>query len=413
MKRKLRILYIEDNPDDAGLVELTLRRSGLLFNMLVISSEKQFVKELNDYDPDIILADHSLPGFNSTEAYKIARNHDGEIPFILLTGSVSEEFAVDCLLSGMDDYILKNNLIRLPSSIERIISSKKVREEKYVIENLLLELQSTYRQVEVKNKEIMDSINYAKRLQDAILPNDKFFDNFFHKNFIIYNPRDVVSGDFYWLAKTVTTDDRNLNVKLVAAFDCTGHGIPGAFMSLLASVLLNDTLKNPHINSPAEALANINQKLSSILNRKQEEMITDGMDIALCAFDLFTRTLYFSGANRPLWVIRKVNGVNTILEYKGTKASIGAHTPSGQVFKNNIIKLQISDRVFMFTDGITDQFGGPRGKKMGRKKLKEILLQSTSLSMQKQHEYLNDFFKEWKGQLEQVDDMLLIGIEIR
>ncbi|MBI3520575.1 MAG: response regulator [Bacteroidetes bacterium] len=413
-EKKLEILYIEDSPDDAMLVEFALKKSGLLFNMLIVSSEKEFVKALTDYTPDLILSDHSLPGFNSMEAYKITRKQKPETPFVLLTGTVSEEFAVDCLLAGMDDYILKSNLIRLPSSIDRILSKRKTEEEKHVIEHLLEELQATHRQVEIKNKEIMDSINYAKRLQDAILPNDRIFDKFFQKDFIIYHPRDVVSGDFYWLARTtVVTDDRNMPLKILAAFDCTGHGIPGAFMSLLSSVLLNDAVKNSRMNFPSEALAYLNQKLPAILNRNNVEKIADGMDIALCAFDLFTRTLYFSGANRPLWIVRKnAEGILTILEYKGTKASIGAYTPFDQIFENHIIQMKTGDRVFMFTDGVTDQFGGPIGKKMGRKKLKEMILHSSAMEMTKQKKYLLKNLMEWKGNLEQVDDMLLIGIEI-
>jgi serine phosphatase RsbU (regulator of sigma subunit) len=412
MEKDLRILYIEDNPDDVNLVEFSLRKTGLDFQILAVVSEKEFVRELSNFNPDIVLSDHSLPGFNSTEAFKIARSHNAEIPFILLTGTVSEEFAVDCLLSGMDDYILKSNLIRLPSSIDRILSRNKIKEEKYIVENLLLELQGTHKQLEIKTKEIMDSINYAKRLQDAILPNDKLFSKLFYSNFVIYNPRDIVSGDFYWLAKTTTTDKRNLSLKLLAAFDCTGHGIPGAFMSLLASVLLTDTLKDPDINSPGEALSSINQKLPAILNRNQNEKITDGMDIALCALDFSTRTLYFSGANRPLWVLRKTTDKYDLLEYKGTKASIGAHTPVGLEFKDHVIKLQRGDRIFIFTDGITDQFGGPKGKKLGRKRLKDAVLESCSLPMHIQKVFLSSFFVQWMGVLEQVDDMLLIGIEI-
>ncbi len=413
LEKKLEILYIEDNPDDAKLVEFALKKSGLVFNMEVVVSEKDFVTKLTDSDPDLILSDHSLPGFSSTEAYRIARVQSPQTPFILLTGSVSEEFAVDCLLSGMDDYILKSNLIRLPSSIDRILSKRKITEEKHIVENLLGELQAIHRQLEIKNKEIMDSINYAKRLQDAILPNDKVFDKLFHKDFIIYNPRDVVSGDFYWLTRTaLVTEDRNIPLKVLAAFDCTGHGIPGAFMSLLASVILNDAIKNSNMTLPAHALAYLNLRLPAILNRNNKEKIADGMDIALCAFDLFTRTVYFSGANRPLWIIRKGSEGLELIEYKGTKASIGAYTAPEQKFENHVIQMKPGDRLFMFTDGVTDQFGGPNGKKMGRKKLKEILLRSSSMSMPGQKKFLSNFLAEWKGPLEQVDDMLLIGLEI-
>lgn len=412
MNKPIQILYIEDNPDDVELVKLALKKAGMQFEMHTVGSEKEFVKTLQELSPDIILSDHSLPGFNSLEAYKITTEHKPETPFILLTGTVSEEFAVDCLLSGIDDYILKSNLIRLPSSIDRILSQQKIKKEKYGVEKLLAELQYSHKEIEIKNKEITDSINYAKRIQDAILPNDKQFHREFPSGFISYNPRNIVSGDFYWLARTVTNDDKNITLRIIAAFDCTGHGIPGAFMSLLASVLLNDALKNKEVNYPSDILYYLNQTLPAILNRNSKERITDGLDMALCAFNHETKTLYFSGANRPLWILRKINGLFDIIQYKGTKASIGSHTPRSQEFENLVIQLQHKDRVFMFTDGITDQFGGVTGKKLGRKRLKELLLHTAHFDMQTQKEFISDFIIKWKGTFEQVDDMLIVGIEV-
>lgn len=412
MNNPLKIIYIEDNPDDVELVKTALKKAGMYFELHVVRSEKEFVNALHELSPDIILSDHSLPGFNSLEAYKITTEQKPETPFILVTGTVSEEFAVDCLLSGIDDYILKNNLIRLPSSIDRILSKRKIKEEKYGVEKLLAELQYSHQEIEIKNKEITDSINYAKRIQDAILPNDKQFHKEFPSGFISYNPRDIVSGDFYWLTRTVTTDDKSIPLRIIAAFDCTGHGIPGAFMSLLASVLLNDALKNVEVNYPSDILYYLNQTLPDILNKNSTERITDGLDMALCAFHPETKTLYFSGANRPLWILRKINGVFDIIQYKGTKASIGSHTPRTQEFENLVIQLENRDRVFMFTDGITDQFGGVTGKKLGRKRLKELLLHTAHFDMQTQKEFITDFIIKWKGTLEQVDDMLIVGIEV-
>ncbi len=412
MTKPIQILYIEDNPDDVGLVKLALKKANVHFEMHTVGSEKEFVESLQELSPDLILSDHSLPGFNSLEAYKIATEQKPETPFILLTGTVSEEFAVDCLLSGIDDYILKSNLIRLPSSIDRILSQQKIKKEKYVVEKLLAELQYSHKEIEIKNKEITDSINYAKRIQDAILPNDKQFHRDFPSGFISYNPRDIVSGDFYWLARKTTTDEKNIPLRVIAVFDCTGHGIPGAFMSLLAFALLNDILSNVEINYPSDILYNLNQTLPSILNRNSKERITDGLDMALCAFNHESKTLYFSGANRPLWILRKKNGLFDIIQYKGTKASIGSHTPRSQEFENLEIQLESKDRVFMFTDGITDQFGGVTGKKLGRKRLKELLLHTAHFDMQTQKEFITDFIIKWKGTLEQVDDMLIVGIEV-
>jgi serine phosphatase RsbU (regulator of sigma subunit) len=412
MNKPIQILYIEDNPDDVQLVKSALKKAGVDFEIHIVGSEKEFVAGLHDLSPNIVLSDHSLPGFNSLEAYKIITEQKPETPFILLTGTVSEEFAVDCLLSGIDDYILKSNLIRLPSSIDRILSRKKIKEEKYEVEKLLAELQHSHKEIEIKNKEITDSINYAKRIQDAILPNDKQFHREFPSGFISYSPRDIVSGDFYWLTRTVTSDDKNIPLRIIAAFDCTGHGIPGAFMSLLASVLLNDALKNKEVNYPSDILYYLNQTLPDTLNRNSKEKISDGLDMALCAFNHETRTLYFAGANRPLWILRKINGVFDIIQYKGTKASIGSHTPRSQEFENLVIQLESKDRIFMFTDGITDQFGGVTGKKLGRKRLKELLLHTAHFDMQTQKEFISDFILKWKGTFEQVDDMLIIGIEV-
>lgn len=413
MDKELQILYLEDNPADAGLTQRALRKAGISFRMDVVETEAQFISALTERQPDLILSDHSLPGFNSLEAYRIVKERNLGMPFILLTGSVSEQFAVDCLLAGIDDYILKSNLIRLPSSIERVLSKKQIKVEKETIEKLHAQLQETTRIIEIRNKEVIDSINCAKRIQDAILPHDREFSEELLDGFVIYQPRDIVSGDLYWLSRVTTTDSRSLALKIIAVIDCTGHGIPGAFMSLLVSSLLNETLKNKDINTPDDVLAFLNEKLPYNLNKHNKELITDGLDMALCALDPVNRTVYFSGANRPLWLVRNSEDGYTLIEYKGTKASISANTPRDQVFENNTIALQPGDRLFMFTDGVTDQFGGPKGKKLGRNSLKELLLSSSHLPMQEQKETIVNYLEAWKGRLEQVDDILMLGISIR
>lgn len=412
MSKTLQILYIEDNPDDVMLTRRMLSKAKLDYKMYVVESEQHFITALESVRPDLILADHSLPGFNSREAFDIVQRKRPGTPFILLTGTVSEQFAVDSLLAGIDDYILKTNLIRLPSSIDRVLSKKKITQEKETIEILHHELQKAYGEIEAKNKEITDSLNYAQRIQKAVLPREDQFSEEFRSGFVIYSPRDIVSGDLYWLANTTTTDDHRLRLKIVAAMDCTGHGVPGAFMSLLVSGLLNQTLKNNDINSPGDVLAFLNNRLPDSLNKNHAEFISDGLDMSLCAIDVPASTVYFSGANRPLWIVRKEGSSYRVDEYKGTKASIGAHTPAGQVFDTLKINVAKGERLFLFTDGITDQFGGLAGKKLGRQKLKELLVLSAHLPMRYQREYLCAFFKEWKGELEQVDDMLVIGIEM-
>jgi serine phosphatase RsbU (regulator of sigma subunit) len=403
---------LEDNPDDVGLTKMGLTRSGMKFTMKVVETKKQFIDALKTYTPDLILSDHSLPGFNSMEAYKIVAKEKPGTPFILLTGTVSEEFAVECLLAGIDDYILKSNLIRLPSSIERVLSKRKIKQEKETIEALHSELQKAYRLIEIKNTEMTDSINYARRIQTAIMPDSKQFSKEFKSGFVIYEPRDIVSGDMYWLTKNIPTQHNPAQFKIASVVDCTGHGIPGAFMSLLVSELLSQALFNKNVNTPRDALSFLNKRLSISLQRNSKEPVSDGCDVAICAFDLSAKKLYFAAANRPLWILRKTSGTFELLEFKGTKASIGSYTSRDQEFDQKTIDIQSNDRCFMFTDGITDQFGGEEGKKMGRKFLKKLLLESAGLEMNDQKDYLFRKIKEWQNVQEQVDDMLLMGIEI-
>lgn len=403
---------MEDNPDDVGLTKMALARSGMKFNMQVVETEKQFIETLRTCTPDLILSDHSLPGFTSIEAYKIVSREKPGTPFILLTGTVSEEFAVECLLAGIDDYILKSNLIRLPSSIERVLSKREIKQEKETIEVLHSELQKAYRLIEIKNTEMTDSINYARRIQTAIMPDSKQFSKEFKSGFVIYEPRDIVSGDMYWLTKNIPTLYNPAQFKIAAVVDCTGHGIPGAFMSLLVSELLSQALFNKNVNTPRDALSFLNKRLSISLQRNSNEPVSDGCDAAICAFDVSAKKLYFAGANRPLWIIRKLAGKYELLEFKATKASIGSYTSREKEFDQITIDIQPDDRCFLFTDGVTDQFGGEKGKKLGRKLLKKLLLDSAGLEMNEQKEYLFRKLKEWQNVQEQVDDMLLMGLEI-
>lgn len=413
MEKPLNIIYLEDSPEDVGLTRIALKRAGIGFSMRVVESEKQFREALENEAPDLVLSDHSLPGFDSLTAFSILKERNSDIPFILLTGTVSEEFAVNSLLAGIDDYILKSNLIRLPSSMERVLSKRNIKKEKETVEALHAQLQQTHRLIEIKNKEITDSINYARRIQNAIIPDASELMQDFHSGFVIYEPRDIVSGDLYWLTRHGNPRDQIPQRTVAAVIDCTGHGVPGAFMSLLVSELLNQALYNKDVHTPGEALDFLNKKLPVSLNRNQQERVTDGCDISICVFDQSQRLLRYAGANRPLWLIRKYGQQFEFFEYRPSKASIGAYSVFNNRFETRDIEMKSGDRFFMFTDGVTDQFGGPKGKKMGRKLLQEMLVASAHLDMPEQKEFLCRQFGIWRGNHEQVDDMLLMGIEVK
>jgi ligand-binding sensor domain-containing protein/serine phosphatase RsbU (regulator of sigma subunit) len=260
-----------------------------------------------------------------------------------------------------------------------------------------------------KNKDITDSINYARRIQRSFIPDERAFSESFNDAFVLYKPRDIVSGDFYWIAGVHTSDERNLNLKIVCAVDCTGHGVPGAFMSLIASEMLNQTVKNKDINSPADVLRYLNQRIPLALNKNSAEQIYDGMDISCCAIDLNNNTIYYAGANRPLWGIRKDN---TFFEVSPTKAAVGGYTPSTQEFANQIIKFEKGDKIYLFSDGFADQFGTAKNKKIGTKRFRELIKSTSAGKMSDQKKDLHDFFTAWQGNYEQVDDVMIIGIQL-
>ena len=256
--------------------------------------------------------------------------------------------------------------------------------------------------IELAHEEITDSINYAKRIQNAILPSEKQISTHLPKSFFLYKPKDVVSGDFYWIHPV---DDKIL----FAAVDCTGHGVPGAFVSIVAYNLLNKMIEELNLVQPAEILTNLNKYLADALTQQGELDVKDGMDISLCLLDKNRLTLEYSGANNPLYIIRD----GQLLETKANKMAVGSYYfRDDKTFTNHIIKLENSDCIYSFTDGFADQFGGPKGKKFMYGKFKKLLLEISTNEPLKQKELLLQEFESWKGNHEQLDDVCIIGVKI-
>ncbi len=263
-------------------------------------------------------------------------------------------------------------------------------------------LSAAYALVEEKNKDITDSINYARRIQEAILPSQDLIRQLFPKSFVLFRPRDVVSGDFYWFS------EKN-GKKLVAAVDCTGHGVPGAFMSMIGNAFLDEIVDEKGITRPDLILSELRHQVIRALKQTgalQENK--DGMDIAVLSFDEKTRVVEFAGANNPLWLVRN----NELIQVDPDKRHIGYFKGLGLPFNLHKIELRKGDALYIFTDGYADQFGGPKGKKFKYRQLKERLISLGEMPMEEQHEALAATFSIWKGNLEQVDDVLVIGIKV-
>jgi sigma-B regulation protein RsbU (phosphoserine phosphatase) len=403
MEKELKILLLEDNYSDAELLIRTLNKAEMKHELHLVDTKAHFIAELDEFKPDIIVSDHSLPSFNSLEALEIARKKRSDIPFILVTGSVPEEIADDFMKAGMDDYISKDSLLRLPISIRNIFSKTTAKREKEKVECLHKELQVAYSEIEENNKNMMDSINYAKLIQEAMLPEKSVLTNYFPNSLIIYRPKDIVSGDFYWFV------ERN-NKLLIAVADCTGHGVPGSLMSMIGYGLLNEIVNVKKVMKPSDILAMLNKGIRRTLKQdKVGNQRCDGMDIALCSIDRATHEMEFAGANRHLIYFRD----KSLEMIKGNKIGIGGlHDESVINFTNHKIKYDEGDVLYLCTDGYADQFGGSKGRRMMTRNMIKILEKSLSFGVNDQEQLLNHWLDKWQGNHEQTDDILLIGIQL-
>jgi serine phosphatase RsbU (regulator of sigma subunit) len=253
--------------------------------------------------------------------------------------------------------------------------------------------------VDEKNREILDSILYAKRLQDAILPPLHDVRNLLGEYFLIYKPKDIVAGDFYFLE-----DSGNKVVFAVA--DCTGHGVPGAMVSVVCSNALTRVVKEMNETDPGIILDEVSKMVEHTFS-KSEEQVMDGMDVSLCVYDRNSNTLQWAGANNPLWILRE----NRILEIAPDKQPIGKYFARHN-FTTHQVPLKPGDILLLFSDGYADQFGGPSGKKMKYVNLKKLLTESSGLSLVELENRLQTHFLSWKGDIEQIDDVCFMGIRL-
>ncbi|MFC2137066.1 two-component regulator propeller domain-containing protein [Bacteroidota bacterium] len=303
---------------------------------------------------------------------------------------------------------------------EKKILEQKVKERTYEIQQQNIEISKQKKEIEEKNNDIMDSIRYANRIQEAMLPSDTIVEEFSDNVFVLFKPRDIVSGDFYWLEK------RNGKL-LFSAVDCTGHGVPGAFMSIIGYNGLNRCVREYNLIHPADILEKLNSIVAETLRKTEKSDVKDGMDMALCMYDDKNMNLEYSGAYNSLYLIREkgknliVNGeeINAIIEnenynlfeIKADKQPIGDFSTKDP-FKNYSVKIKKNDTIYTFTDGFADQFGGPHIRKFMYKPFKRLLLSCQEKSMKEQHDLLEVTFTTWKGDYNQIDDVCILGLKI-
>ncbi|RPH31864.1 MAG: PAS domain S-box protein [Bacteroidales bacterium] len=592
MKKKIKILHLEDSSNDSELIRTLIEIGEIEHEYFLADNEKDFLNILETEDIDIILSDYNLPDYNGNEALKVSRERYSQMPFIFVSGAMGEDRAIDAMLNGATDYVLKNKLERLVPAINRAINEheltikqkhaedalhdserkykdfvnevndgyfitnnhgkitfanismakilgfkspeelsgrfftdfnkignikgvnytfKKIIEnkerfdglelevlridgniihieikaipvleygkitgmqgvvhniterklaeidlkekneqieaqnEKYIIinkelafqneekvkraaelviantelafqneekekradeliiANIQKEAEEKYKLLlEEKNLVITDSIIYARHIQRAILPRKEDIHSSLPESFIIYKPKDIVSGDFYFFHKKKQT------VFIVAA-DCTGHGVPGALMSMMGSEIIRDAVLQT--SDTSEILRYLNNGIKNSLHQWDEnELVRDGMDIAICSINTRKRNVQYSGARIPFWLIRK--GMSYVEEIKGTREVIGGSTPYNQCFENHELMLSKGDTFYLSTDGYADQFNGQNKRKLMKNNFRNILLEIQNKSMPEQEKHLENFIENWREGTRQIDDILVIGIRL-
>ncbi|MCB0430631.1 MAG: SpoIIE family protein phosphatase [Flavobacteriales bacterium] len=336
--------------------------------------------------PALILLDIRLPdmdGFELAKTLKAAKQTK-YIPIIYISGLDDMDSKLTAFTTGGVDYITK------PFHRQEVMARVNTQLKIHRLQNNLA----------TRNREIQESIGYAKQIQEALMPSESQLKEDLGQYFIFFQPKDILSGDMYW-AREYHGD------VLIACIDCTGHGIPGALISLVGHNLLNQATGLEKNLSPAEILQEVDRKLIETLNQSGVEgKNQDGMDIALCRISKKKSKLVFAGAYRPMYLVR--NGVCD--EWKGDKQPVGGTQVKKKVFTNQEISLKKGDMVYLLTDGFTDQFGSEEDKKFSGKRLRKLLAEIGDKSVKEQKKILQQTFQDWASGHEQVDDVLLIGL---
>jgi len=422
MNNKINILLVDDIPENLEIVSSFLFAKG--YNVTFTENGFEALNVVAKKDFDLILLDVMMPEIDGFEVCKIlkANNKTSHIPVIFLTAKNDTVDIVKGFEVGAVDFITKPfNSSELISRVDTHIELKTSRD--YIAkQNQQLKIEITKREEAnlkiVEQNEILEnlynnltaSITYASIIQKAVLPTEDYLKSFIPQNFVISLAKDVVSGDFFWM--------KQINdYIIVAAADCTGHGVPGAFMSMLGVAFLTEITtkanwQNGH--TAAQVLNELRQKIKvSLHQNRKKDAISDGMDIALCAFNLSNKTLQFAGANNPLYVIRKneQTNINELIITLPDKMPISTHLVE-KAFTNNVIQLKPNDNLYIFSDGYYDQFGGPNYQKFMKRNFQNLLLEISTKQMSEQREILINTFIEWKGDAEQIDDILIIGMRI-
>ena len=409
---KPTVLYVDDEEDNLFVFKSAFRRD---YNIFTALSGQEGLEIFKKEKISVIITDQRMPHMTGTQFLQQIPEDTIAIRMIM-TGYSDVESIIDAINTGkVYRYITKPwDKDELKVTIDNALEALSLRTKNVQLiselqeanENLEQKVIERTTELQQKNQHITDSIHYASRIQRALFTSEKYIGNQLKEYFIFFKPRDIVSGDFYWAYAPIQSADKQ--TFLIGCFDCTGHGVPGAFMSILNISFLNEAVIEKEIYEPHTIFNYVRKSVINALNPDGKTDTQDGMDAVLCAIDLKNNILTASCANNPLLIVRR----KQLLEFNADKMPVGLHVGEQNPFTLHSSQLEAGDAIYLFSDGYSDQFGGEKKKKFMTGRFKELLLSISEKTMSEQKEILQKTFNDWQGEQEQVDDVLVIGIRI-
>lgn len=406
MVSKIKILIADDSESYLKIIQQIFEIIGEQYDLLFARDGKEACDMAAEHCPDMAILDVIMPEMNGIEVAKFIKTNEAtqNMPVILLSSTESLKAAYEV---GADDFISKpfnqyELLIKVRSALNLVAKIKTISKQKEEIEIKHVKMREQRDYIAEQQNDILGDIRYSKRLQNSVLPTQNTVNDVIPEHFILNMPRNIVSGDFYWVGKHV-------NRRAIAVADCTGHGISGALMTMAGMAFLNDIMgKNVQLD-PHEVLFELRKMVMHLLKQNGTEgEASDGMDISLTMLSPDNSKLYFAGANNPVYIVR--DGELEII--KGDRMPIGIHLNFKRPFTLSKIDVKKGDIIYLFSDGYADQFGGPRNKKFRYKQFQELIASNAHKPLADQKQILEETILSWKGEHYQVDDIMILGYKI-
>ena len=405
------ILYVDDEESNLRIFRMAFKRH---YNVYTTTDIEEAVRILDDNNIHLIMTDQKMPEMNGTELLERILPAHPDIIRIILTGFSDIEAIVQAVNKcGIYKYITKPyESGEMKMTLDKALETYELKNEKQILikelksanDHLEEKVRERTNELEIINLKITDSIKYARRIQRAMLPAQERVTKHFKDMFIFYSPKDIVSGDFYWFAELTELGE---NKVIIAAVDCTGHGVPGAFMSMIGESILNSAVFDKNMTNPIEILNYLMAGVSSQLNQ-EETSNRDGMDIGIVVIDKFAKTMTFSGGRQDLLYIE--NGETKLI--KGENVSIGG-LQSDKPFVNHVVSLETPITFFMYSDGYQDQFGGENNRKFSSGKLRAMLTENAEKPCEEQRNILVHTLDAWMvNEEKQIDDIMVMGFKL-